>query len=343
VILHRITTTIGYVVFKKNDLQNQIPSIGLTVEYVDKNKQNVDEIDMPAIIDSILSLVWNLADDTILVPTMIQANCATYVVKWISMKDLSLDIQRSCLHIIHNIARHEKGVKALNDVDCINVLKEFKERILDPNKNNNDQLYIDLRLVYCMALSLLTEPKENREDLNNLRKVLNQLMQLAVDAGQSENNKATDGGFHVSEPIVVLTKLCVHDEILKYVLHDSSVQRMQTKTRMGFFCQLLMKFRGALASENDLDQLTLTAVFNILWSISFHDEYFDELKSNSKFLLTVKSLAVDDGATAVDQYVPNHMSSIPKAANGILWNLDENNPGIKNKLIIFFCYHISQF
>ncbi|CAF5168152.1 unnamed protein product, partial [Rotaria magnacalcarata] len=93
-----------------------------------------------------------------------------------------------------------------------------------------------------------------------------------------------------------------------------------------FFCELLFKFRGALASDNELDQLSLTALFNIIWSISFHTEYIEELKSNSKFLITVKSLANDDGEDWVDQYVPKNMASIPKAANGILWNLDENNP-----------------
>jgi hypothetical protein len=312
VIIQRIETTIEYTTLKKNDLQNQVPILRSLIEYVDRNKQNFNHSDMSITINAILTLIWALADDTLLVPNMIETNCPHYVLQWTSMTDLSLDIQRICIHILHNLARHEKGVKVLNNANCISVLKDFKKRVLDPNKTNEDELYKEIRLLYCMVISLLTEPKENREDLDNLRKILDQLMQLAIDAGQSPNNKY--GGFHISEAILVLTKLCVHDEILK----------------------LLMKFRGALASENDLDQLTLTAVFNILWSISFHDEYFDELKSNSKFLLTVKSLAVDDGASAVDQYVPDHMSSIPKAANGILWNLDENNPGIKNKLIMSF-------
>jgi hypothetical protein len=153
-------------------------------------------------------------------------------------------------------------------------------------------------------------------------------MQLMVDAGQAENNKCE--GFHVSEPLVVLTKLSVHDEFLNYILTEAKVERMEAKSKLNFFCQLLMKFRGALASDDNLDQLTLTAVFNMLWSISFHDEYIDELKSDSKFLITVKSLANDDGEAWVEQYVPAHMSSIPKAANGILWNLDEDNPGMTN-------------
>ncbi|CAF5097431.1 unnamed protein product, partial [Rotaria sp. Silwood1] len=122
------------------------------------------------------------------------------------------------------------------------------------------------------------------------------------------------------------TKLCVHDKILQYVLNESSIKNLKAKSRIDFFCELLIKFRGALASENDLDQLSLTALFNILWSISFHDEYIEELKSNSKFLITVKSLANDHGEAWVEQYVPKHMSCVSKAANGVLWNLDENNP-----------------
>ena len=333
-IIHFIQITIAFVSFKKNDLQNQIPNIHLLIKYIDKNLYNTSQTDMPITIDAIFNFFWVLADDTILAPDIIEASCPTYVLKWISAKDLSLDIQGLCLNIIHNLARHEKGVKVLNDNNCINILKEFKQRSLDPNITNEEELYVKLRLVYCMALSLLTEPKENREDLDNLRKILDQLMQLAVDAGQSEDDKCD--GFHVSEPIVVLTKLCVHDEILNYVLNESSVQNMKTKTKIEFFCQLLINFRGALAGENDLDQLTLTALLNIIWSISFHDQYIEQLKSDSKFLMTVKSLANDDGEALVEQYVPHHMSSISKAASGILWNLDEDNPGIINKLIMIF-------
>ncbi|CAF3764478.1 unnamed protein product [Adineta steineri] len=328
-IIYRILTTVECIVFKKNELQNFIPNIRLLLEYVDRNKQNVHHSNMPELIKAILNFIWSLVDDTSLVPTLIETNCPEYVLRWISMEDLPLTIQRVCLHIIENLARHEKGVKVLNNANCLAILLNFKKRVLDPNKTNQDDVYPELRLVYCMAVSLLAEPKENREDLDYLRKILDQLMQLAVDAGQSVNYKY--GGFHVSEPILVLTKLCVHDEILKYVLNESNVKGMEAKTKIEFFCKLLTKFRGALASDDDLDQLTLIALFNILWSISFHDEYIDELKSYPKFLITVKSLVIDDGANTVEQYIPRPLSSLTKAANGVLWNLDENNPGINKK------------
>ncbi|CAF3460845.1 unnamed protein product [Rotaria sp. Silwood1] len=324
IIIDYIHSTSGHIVFKKNDLHNLVPNLRLLIEYVDKNKQNSNKTCIPTTVKYILLLFWTLADKTILVPTLIETKCSNYALKWISMQDLSLDIQRICMHILYNLARHEQGAEALNNANGINILKEFQQRVLKPNKDNNDKLYTELRLFYCMILSLITEPKENQEDLNNLRQILDQLMELIIDGGQSVDNRCK--GFHVSEPIVVLTKLCVHDKILQYVLNESSIKNLKAKSRIDFFCELLIKFRGALASENDLDQLSLTALFNILWSVSFHDEYVEELKSNSKFLITVKSLANDHGEAWVDQYVPKHMSCVSKAANGVLWNLDENNP-----------------
>ncbi|CAF3955055.1 unnamed protein product [Rotaria sp. Silwood2] len=323
-IINYIDSASRHVIFKKDDLQNLVSSMHLLIEYVDKNKQNSNVTCISITVHSILLCFVTLTDKTILVPSIIETKCSNYVLKWISMQDLSLDIQRICMYILYNIARHDQGAEALNKANGINIVKDFQQRVLKPNKDNNNELYTELRLFYCMILSLLTEPKENQEDLYNLRQILDQLMQLVVDGGQSVDNRCN--GFHVSEPIVILTKLCVHDKILKYVLNESSVINMKAKSRIDCFCELLLKFRGALASENDLDQLSLTALFNILWSISFHDEYIEELKSNSKLLITIKSLANDHGEAWVDQYVSKHMSSVSKAASGILWNLDENNP-----------------
>ncbi|CAF3665840.1 unnamed protein product [Rotaria sp. Silwood1] len=320
-IIFHMTLSINYIIFNKDDLQNQISNLRLLLEYVDKNKQNNNQTLIFELLQSILIFFANLSDKLILIPTLIQAKCSDYILKWCTMKDISIDIQHNCIHIFYNLARHEQGAEILNNANGINILKECQQRIL---KSINSSEHIELRLLYSMTVSLLTEPKENQEDVNNLREILDQLMQLVIDGEQSIDYRCQ--GFHISEPIVVLTKLFVHDKILKYVLNESSIKNMTTKSRLNVFCQLLMKFRGALASKNDLDQLLLTALFNIIWSISFHNEYIKELKSNSKFLITVKSLANDDGKDWIDQYVPKHMSSIPKAANGILWNLDENNP-----------------
>ena len=323
-VLVRTLYAAMYIECKSNDLLNQKQTISLLMNYVDENKKTIKEYLTKHIVTKILTLIWNLADNTILIPTLIEINCHTYFLKWLSLTYLPIEIHQMILHILHNIARHDQGVVALNDGNCLSILRYFKQLRMDPNKENQNELYTDLRFIYSMILSYLIEPKDNREDLKDIKNILDRLLQLIIDAGQADNNK--NEGFHVSEPLVVLTKLFVHDDILKYVLNESLVVGLQTKTKTEFFIYLLFKFRGALASTNDLDQLTLSALVNLLWSISFHPEYTEELKSNSKFLMTIKSLTNNDGLSWVTQYVPKHMSTIPKAANGILFNLQEANP-----------------
>ncbi|CAF4878100.1 unnamed protein product, partial [Rotaria magnacalcarata] len=60
----------------------------------------------------------------------------------------------------------------------MSVLKEFKQRILDPT--GNDTTYEDMRLLFSMTAALLAEPKESKIDVKSLGKVLDQLMQLTV-------------------------------------------------------------------------------------------------------------------------------------------------------------------
>lgn len=331
-IISRIQAEISFISFEKDDLEIHVTNLRLLIEYVDRNQQNMNEDYIAPIFSNTIIIVCNLANNTILVPTLLKANIAPYFVKWISSPDLSLTSKTYCFHALHNLARHDQGAKALNDAGCINILKDFKRQILDPNRTIEDEPYVELRLLYCMVFSLVTEPKEDQQDLTDLKKVLNRLMGLVVDAGQS--NAKMSGGFDISEPLVVLTKLCLNDEILDYIVKECSIKTMQAKSIIDFFCGLLLKFRGSLITDNNLDQLTLIALFNMMWSISFHDEYIDELKSNLKFITTVKTLAIDEGTAKIERYVPRYMLSISKAANGILWNLDEDNPGIDQRLNI---------
>ncbi|CAF3723269.1 unnamed protein product [Rotaria sp. Silwood1] len=308
--------------FKKDDLLNQESIIQLLFEYVDMNLIETNN-DIQLTIIEILEFIWTLVDNTILIPQLLNTNCVSFTLKWINMCELPFAIQRASIRLLYNIARHEKGCNALNGADALRLLKEFKQRTLDTTIN--DTTYEDIRLLFSMALALLTEPKESKSDAKSLGKVLDQLMQMTVNTAQKKNHKY--GDFDISEPLVVFIKLFIHDDILHYCIKESQVKNMKVSSKIVFFCDLVMQFRGALAKDDELDQLTLTALMNIIWSISFHDEYIDELKSNAKFLITIKSLANDDGEAWVEQYVPKHMSSVKKAAAGILWNLDENNPG----------------
>jgi len=116
----------------------------------------------------------------------------------------------------------------------------------------------------------------------------------------------------------------VDDHSLEYVLsHAETEPQYTTSSTIALFVDLLIDFRGAFADEDQLKQFTCTALLNILWSISFQDRYKTKLQQNKDFLKTIKSLAMDNGEAVVDQYIPRSMESMAKAANGILYNLNE--------------------
>lgn len=325
VLLLQLQNISEEILFKKGDLLNRESTIQPLLEYVDMNLlETNNEIELT--VAEILGFIWTLVDNTILVPQVLTANCASFTLKWISINEAPFSIQRSSIRLLYNIARHEKGYEELNGANAIALLQQFKKRTLDPS--TDDPNYEDVRLLFSMTIALLTEPKESKSDAKSLGRVLDQLLQLTVNTAQKKNHKY--GDFDISEPLVVLTKFFVHDDILHYVVKDCQVKNMKTPSKIAFFCDLVLQFRGALANDDEIDQLTLTALMNIIWSISFHEKYVDELKSNAKFLMTIKSLANDDGEAWVEQYVPKHMSSVKKAAASILWNLDENNPGKEN-------------
>lgn len=322
ILLLQMQNSAEEIPFKKNDLLNRESIIQLLFEYVDINLLTTDN-DIESTMVEILEFIGTLVDNTILVPELLNVNCVPLILKWISLSELSFSIQRASIRLLYNIARHEKGCDALNEGNAIQLLKEFKQTTLDPMNDNST--YEDIRLLYSMTIALLAEPKESKSDVKSLAKVLDQLMQLTINTARKKNHKY--GDFDISEPLVVLMKLFVHDDIVNYVLKHCQVTYMKSSSKVTFFCDLVLQFRGALVNDNELDQLTLTALMNIIWSISFHDDYIEELKSNAKFLITVKSLANNDGEDWIEQYVPKHMSSVKKAASRILWNLGQSNPG----------------
>ncbi|CAF0846164.1 unnamed protein product [Rotaria sordida] len=159
-----------------------------------------------------------------------------------------------------------------------------------------------------------------------------------LDIGLTEDHRDSYG-FHVSEPLAVFTKLFVDDRSLEYVLsHAETDPQLDVISTINLFIDLFMKFRGAFVEKKQLEQFTCTALLNILWSISFQDRYKTKLQQNKGFMKTITSLAMDNGEKIVEEYVSRSMESMIKAANGILYNLneisDDQNADIADRQLI---------
>ena len=174
-----------------------------------------------------------------------------------------------------------------------------------------------------MALALLSTPEQIRKDKKEMNHVLNQLLQLVINASQAERYRYN--GLHVSEPLGVLVKMFVVEErTLDYVLsHAETKPSSDSISTIQLFLQLFFSFSEAFQSSDRLEQFTLIALLNILWSISFQRNYSTELIQNQSFLNQIKSFAQNDQKQdMIEQYKPRSMEGIEQAVNGILINLN---------------------
>ncbi|CAF3332893.1 unnamed protein product [Rotaria socialis] len=212
----------------------------------------------------------------------------------------------SFIGIIHNISRHDNGAAEINSLDGLAILKNFQN-------NNSHTLNDTNNLLISMAIALLSTPKQIRSDNKRMNRILNRLLQITMEASETENHR-NRVGFHISEPLGVLAKLLVDDHSLEYVLsHAETDPQLDVTSTIDLFVKLFIEFR---------------------------DHYKTKLQQNEEFFKTVKSLAMDSSETVtVDDYVPRSMESMRKAANGILYNLSETlndkKVDITNKQSVF--------
>ncbi|CAF4324853.1 unnamed protein product [Rotaria socialis] len=225
----------------------------------------------------------------------------------------------SFIGIIHNISRHDDEAAEINSLDGLAILKNFQN-------NNSHTLNDTNNLLISMAIALLSTPKQIRSDNKRMNRILNRLLQITMEASETENHR-NRVGFHISEPLGVLAKLLVDDHSLEYVLsHAETDPQLDVTSTIDLFVKLFIEFRGASVQKNQREQFT------------YH--YKTKLQQNEEFFKTVKSLAMDSSETVtVDDYVPRSMESMRKAANGILYNLSETlndkKVDITNKQSVF--------
>ncbi|CAF1030998.1 unnamed protein product [Rotaria sordida] len=306
-------------------IENYIDFFTLLIDHVDQSmpefSQKVVHKDygLDDINESILILLWNAADQTGLVPTLLKCGLAKRVVTWLAQSTkLTEKSRRPLISIVHNIARHDDGADELNNYGAIDIIKQYQKT----ESGTTDSRI----LIASMALALLSTPEQLKSDKKGMNVVLNHLLQLVMNA--AKNDRYRCDGFHVSEPLAVMVKMFVVDErTLDYVLcHAETEPSSDMFSTIQLFVSLLFDFSQALKGTNRLEQFTLIAIFNILWSISFQPNYAPELIKNQKLIETIKNFIDENYEEKIlEQYKPRSMEGIKEAAHGILHNLKIDN------------------
>ncbi|CAF0966207.1 unnamed protein product [Rotaria sp. Silwood1] len=249
------------------------------------------------------------------VPFFVKTGYPEATLEWLSIEPnetmISLRSWRESLDFVHNLARHESGVKALNQLGAISILKAWKGRYLSESTLSNDENYEDLRVVYYMSYALLLEPALlKRENSMDLQVALDHILDRAVQAFQSTSLHY--GPYHVSEFWTALARFTVNDECLLYMLIREDMFEFSMQKFLEYNKLLLLDVNS---ESSDLDTLMCSLLYTIFWSISFQTNYHVKLKTNTEFVGFIQQTAKKNSN---DGYV----GSIRQSANGILFNLD---------------------
>jgi hypothetical protein len=321
IILFNLTVLCQFVHFVDDGLDDKYNSLFNAMRiHVEQKLQNaMPQKSTQAVHQRILSLIWNLSDHTVTVPSLLRAGFGKSVLEWLNNPTLTDTGRRPMVSIVHNLSRHDDGADELNKYGAIETINRIQQ--LGSVRQSK------VTLLNTMSLALLSTPEQIKADPTGTKTILNQLLQITMNASTAERYRYN--GFHVSEPLAVLVKLFVDDATFDYVMNQAETDPPSNPTStIKLFSDLLIRFHVVLTEKHRLDQFTFIALFNILWSISFHDVYHDILKQNTELIETIKNVAQNSNQIIIEQYVPRSMQSVKKAADGILFNLGLETPPI---------------
>jgi hypothetical protein len=125
----------------------------------------------------ILSFLWNLSDRTVIVKWLLDIDFVKIILNCLKTVDLSTETTRNIIGIIYNISRHDDGADELNKFDALRILKDTLNA--DAIKSDADH---DLTL--SMTVALLSTSEQIRSDNKRMNRILNQLLQMTIDASE---------------------------------------------------------------------------------------------------------------------------------------------------------------
>ncbi|CAF2807432.1 unnamed protein product, partial [Rotaria sp. Silwood2] len=309
-----------------NDLetyQNTLLTLFITFinEYfIKKEHLRVNEKQNDILIKEILYFIWNITDKTLTIPIFININCPQICLQWLSLSYLNSYEYKCIIGILNNIGRHDNGGIILNKFDCAKIVRQFKNEVLNINIDFiiNKDIRSVISLLLDLILILVVDPDElYADEINN--GTINQV--LSIIKNISKSTEFQYKGCHISELLIALMKLCTNDNIIDYILQQNQCQTLFLTTLKIF----LFNIENKNIDDDNLNSyvLAIMALANIIWSISFHDRYKNELIQNINILKKLEIFRENDTINYVlpQIYISHHMSSLRRTIDGIWHNL----------------------
>ncbi|CAF2067012.1 unnamed protein product [Rotaria magnacalcarata] len=320
-VLNRIQITIT-----DDDLEKyQSPLLTSIIRFMNdyfKNKEylRVNERNNKKLMTVILRFIVNLTAKILTLRIFINIDYPQTCLSWLSLSYLNATGYLLIICTLKDIACHEEGVIVLNKLNCAEIVHQFKNEalnvhigfIIDRNMREIASQMLDLILVLIVDPDVLFVEEVNSDAINQV---------LSTTINTSASLTFRNEWFHLSELLIGLMKLCTNDNILDFILQKNGCLR--------FFLTTLRTLLLDIGEKNiddvdiGLEVLAIMALGNILWSISFHDGYKNDLIQNIDLIKLLEELRESDtlNYTLSYIYIPQQMSSLRRAIDGIRHNL----------------------
>ncbi|CAF1306013.1 unnamed protein product [Adineta steineri] len=261
--------------------------------------------------NSILKWLLTMTNIYGFVPYFVKTNYPNTVLQWMMIKrdqaeHICINLWFFIINLLHNLARHRMGGKALNKLKAIDILKQWKDQyiseLLLKQNNENDK---DILIAYYLVYAILLEPKElKKENISNIQTVLDYILERTVQAFNS--SELCFGPYNICEYLNGLAKFVVNDKFLIYIMSRDNI--------FNLFIEKFLLFNNIYQST-DLNTIICSSLYTIFWSISFQAEYHAKLKSIENFIQYVEQISKLES-------IDEHAVMMKRAAKGILFNLD---------------------
>ncbi len=286
-------------------------------KYFSSNKPSDDDI----LIKPILDFLWITSKETSIIPIFLNIQCPKICLQCLSLSYLKGEEYEGIICILNNITRHDEGLVLLNKYQCRNIFYKFMKEILfmkiDFILDNN--MYGNLLFIINMMI-LLTQNSTDIENINDYEIIQNVLVPAIEKSLSSSTFMYSE--FYNSELLLILMKLFTNDNIVNYVLQKYSI----TEYFFTILKKLLMNLKNIFYEILDMDKKILSIIIlaNIFWSISFQDQYKNDLIKNINLIPTLEIFLINYPSS--NTQISRQIFSLKRTIDGIKQNLYPTKP-----------------
>ena len=291
----------------------------LFIRYLDRDfqrRENSREENL--LIEQIRLFLRNRCSMTSTIPIFINAECPQACLRWLTLGYLNTNEYEFILLMLYSIARHDEGVMVLKNAECVKIVRQFQKNELMMRMDwiLDKDWYSKIGRILDMIYALLIDPGELYLEESNTGTIKRLVL---LSRTSLEHSQYICKEYHVGELLIILMKLCTDESMMDCILQQDQCP--------DFFILLLNRLLSN--TEQDMNDLAITALVNILWSMSFDHRYQKHLIYHISLIKRLRQISPIN-TEVISIYRPSQMSSLKRTLDGIWQNLYPGQLEIKS-------------